>query len=480
MQYAIVNYSKINLGNRIDAEYFQPAYLQTEEKLKKNNAIQLRNYCSITGSAFYPAATHLYKFGDLPFIRCVDCIPYPFITKRQNTLFEKIPLDFANSHKNIKRLKKGEIVITKVGSPCYASIIHDLDDVALSRTVLGLKSINDIDPYYFVAFLRSKYGFMQLYRERELTIQYQLTLDRVGGILVYKPTDKKLEKLISQCMYQFENFKNQSENLFSKVQLLLQNQLKLTSWNPKHKLSFIKNFSETQRANRIDAEYFQPKYEEIVKSIKSYKGGWDTLGNLVNIKKGIEVGSGEYLDKGFPFVRVSNLSPFEITEEKYISQQLYTELKDFKPKFGEILLSKDATPGIAYYFKERPKPMIPSGGILRLKSKTKKINNESLTLILNSILTKEQINRDVGGSVILHWRPEQVKETIIPILWKKPQKIIKQKVNESLKLRKQSMLLLEYAKQAVEIAIEKDEKIAIEWLKDKTKDLTNNKKENIN
>ena len=59
--------------------------------------------------------------------------------------------------------------------------------------------------------------------------------------------------------------------------------------------------------------------------------------------------------------------------------------------------------------------MIPAGGILRLKSKTDKINNEYLTLVLNSILTQEQVNRDVGGSVILHWRPDQVAGTVIPI-----------------------------------------------------------------
>jgi type I restriction enzyme S subunit len=110
--------------------------------------------------------------------------------------------------------------------------------------------------------------------------------------------------------------------------------------------------------------------------------------------------------------------------------------------------------------------MIPSGGILRLKSKTNKINNEYLTLVLNSLLVKEQINRDVGGSIILHWRPDQVKETIIPILAEKKQTEIQTKVIESLSLRKQSKHLLECAKRAVEIAIEQDEKTAINWLED--------------
>ena len=34
----------------------------------------------------------------------------------------------------------------------------------------------------------------------------------------------------------------------------------------------------------MDAEYYQPKYEEIVNVIKSYKGGWDTLKNMVALK----------------------------------------------------------------------------------------------------------------------------------------------------------------------------------------------------
>jgi len=469
MQYSIMNYVDVDLGNRIDAEYFQPTYIHVEEKLIKKDAIPLRNFCSITGSAFYPAATHLYESGELPFIRCVDCISYPVITSRQNGSFEKIPQAFANEHKNIKRLTKGEIVITKVGTPCYASIIHDINEVALSRTVLGLKHIKNINPYYLVAFLRSKYGFLQLFRERELTIQFQLTLDRVGNVLIFKPNNERLEKLIADCFSFHEEQQRESEKLFAKAENLVLSELGLSNWQPKHRLSFVKDYSDTEEANRIDAEYFQPKYDEIVKAIKSYRGGWDTLGNIVSIKKCVEVGSDAYMDEGkVPFVRVSNLSPFEITEEKYISAELYAELSQHQPKQGEILFSKDATPGIAYHLKEKPKKMIPSGGILRLQLKNKNINEEYLSLVLNSLIVQEQINRDVGGSVILHWRPDQVKQTLIPVLDDKKQQQIQQKVAESFNLRKQSKHLLEYAKRAVEIAIEKNEDAAIKWLQKQT------------
>lgn len=471
MQSSVVNFSNVDLGNRIDAEYFQPTYLHIEDKLIEKQATPLRTFCSITGSAFYPAATHLYETGDLPFIRCVDCISYPVITSRQNNSFEKIPRAFANEYRNIKRLTKGEIVVTKVGTPCYASIIYDIDDVALSRTVLGLKSIKDINPYYLVAFLRSKYGFLQLFRERELTIQFQLTLDRVGSVLIFKPRNESLEKLIADCFSLHEELQRESEKLFAKAETLVLSELGLSSWQPKHKLSFIKNYSDAETAWRIDAEYFQPKYDEIVKAIKNYSGGWDTIGNIASLKKCVEVGSEAYMDEGdVPFVRVSNLSPFEITEEKYISKELYAELSHNQPKEGEILFSKDATPGIAYHLNEKPKKMIPSGGILRLQLKNKGINEDYLTLVFNSMIVKEQINRDVGGSVILHWRPEQVKETLIPILPEDKQSIIQQKVTDSFNLRKQSKHLLECAKRAVEIAIEQNEDAATEWLHEQTKE----------
>jgi restriction endonuclease S subunit len=218
----------------------------------------------------------------------------------------------------------------------------------------------------------------------------------------------------------------------------------------------------------MDAEYFQPKYDEIVSAIKSCSGGWDSLKNLVAMKKCVEVGSGKYLDAGIPFVRVSNLSPFEISKEKYISEELYAELSRHQPKQGEILLSKDGSPGIACHLRNNPQKMIPSGGILRLKIKDNRINENYLTLVLNSLLTKEQVNRDCGGSIILHWRPDQVKETLIPILSKEKQLEIQQKVTESFNLRKQSKHLLECAKRAVEIAIEQDEKTAMQWMEAQT------------
>lgn len=324
-----------------------------------------------------------------------------------------------------------------------------------------------IEAGYLYVFCKTYYFVNCLVRATKATMYPAVSNSDAVDTPIFIPSPDfrgKIQKIVVKAFA----LSDYSEEIYSQAQDAFLTELGLTQWQPKHQLTFIKNYSDIKKSGRIDAEYFQPKYEEIIKAIKNYSGGWDTLGNLVSVKKCVEVGSGEYLDKGVPFIRVSNLGPFEITEEKYISENLYTKIKQHQPQKGEILFSKDATPGIAYHLKEEPQKMISSSGIVRLKNKTNKVNNECLTLILNSILTKEQVNRDVGGSVILHWQPNQIKETVIPILPDTVQAQIQQKVTESFALRKQSKHLLECAKRAVEIAIEKNEKTAMDWLKSKT------------
>ena len=321
-----------------------------------------------------------------------------------------------------------------------------------------------VTPEYLTAFLNTEYGIIDIKRRARHSInQSNVNLEEVKRIEIPLLCNQ-LQNGITLSFNKAVDSIQASEAVYNDAQTLLLAELGLADWQPKHRLTFVKSFSDTQRAERIDADYFQPKYDEIVNAIKNYAGGSDILGNLTTLKKCVEVGSKEYIEEGIPFVRVSNLSLFEITQEKYISEELYAELTEHQPKQGEILFSKDATPGIAYYLREVPEKMIPAGGILRLKSKTDKIGNEYLTLVLNSILTQEQVNRDVGGSVILHWRPDQVAGTVIPILHQEKQSEIEQKVIESFSLRKRAKDLLERAKRAVEIAIEQDEQAAIDWL----------------
>ncbi len=459
MRYSIVKFSEVNLhrDTRLDAAHYHPSHLKNLSKFKAQ-ARPLSEYITHISGGATPLGA-VYPDEGIPFLRVQNIMP---------NYISDSDIKFLSSSQNQEilrsQLKKNDVLLTITGVSYGKSAVVTDEFVGANINQHSVKmTVKNIVPYFLSTFLNCKYGYSQSTRHVVGITRPALDYSAIKSFLI-PDLDRNFQEIIASCCWQAEKSREDSKQCYNETQTLLLSELGLANWQPKQQLTFVKNFSDTESAGRIDADYFQPKYDDIVNAIKNYSGSWDTLENLVTLKKCVEVGSKEYLEIGIPFVRVSNLSPFEITKEKYISEELYAEITEYQPKQGEILLSKDATPGIAHYLREAPDKMIPAGGILRLKSKTDKIGNEYLTLVLNSILTQEQVNRDVGGSVILHWRPDQVAGTVIPILHQEKQAEIEQKVIESFNGRKRAKDLLEHAKRAVEIAIEQDEQTAIDWL----------------
>lgn len=468
LEYSEILFSQIDLGDRFDSDYYTKNYLHISDQMSKVSTEKLGKLATAVASAFYPAATQLYSEGDTAFARCVDCVSYPVITKDQDSKFEKIPYTFGKKNKGISFIKTEDIIITKVGTPCYASILTDYDEIALSRTVMGLTGIHGIDPYYLMVFLRCKYGFEQLFRQRELTIQYQLTLPRVKAVDVFL-ADDKLQKAVNRLCGKSREFQKNSNEAYQFVEQTLMEIVKCPDFSAFGTHS-IKSINESfTLSGRLDAEYYQPKYDALFETLSRFKcaklGG---ANGLVNITKSIEPGSEAYVEEGIPFVRVSDVSRFELSEpEIKLRSDILPNPEVLFPQKDTILLSKDGSVGIAYKV-ETPMSVITSGALLHLKIRNKStILPDYLTLVLNSPIVQLQAERDSNGAIIQHWKPSEIENVIIPILEMDLQKEIAAKVQESFTLRKQSKQLLEYAKQAVEIAIEQGEGVALKWLKDK-------------
>lgn len=224
-------------------------------------------------------------------------------------------------------------------------------------------------------------------------------------------------------------------------------------WRFSHLNISVQNFSHSfLKTGRLDAEYYQPKYEKLLQIIQEKP--CKTLGELVKIKKSVEPGSQAYLQTGVPFIRISNLSKMGIS-----STDIFLNEKDFSknlyPKKDDILFSKDGTVGIAYKAEQDLKA-ITSGAILHLTIENKtQILPDYLTLLLNSVVVKYQAERDAGGSIIAHWKPSEISQVLIPIVSMEIQQQISALVQESFTLKNESEQLLQKAKELVEREIEK-------------------------
>jgi len=218
---------------------------------------------------------------------------------------------------------------------------------------VGLSDIKGINAYYLLIFLRSKFGFDQLLRERELTIQYQLTLDRVRSIKIYD-APLSLQNNIEKICLKSKSHIVEAAARYAEAERILLEELGLIGWQPSNDKTTIKTFSDVKRSGRIDAEYYQPKYDELQHKISQLH--CKTLcgtGGLTNWMKSIEPGSEAYQDKGVPFLRVSDISKFDLQDPDIKIDEQYLDITEkLMPSKGTILLSKDGSVGIAYVVKE--------------------------------------------------------------------------------------------------------------------------------
>ena len=450
MVFSIIQKSQLEAAKRMDAEYYQPEYLLLENNIRNVSSQKLESVADVNGGKRLPVEETFSDTG-IPYVRVVD-IYETFINSEQiKFISEKL-------HQKLKQyqIKEKDSLVTIVGNTVgligYNQL--SLDKFNFTENCARIRA-RSILPEYLLAVLLSKVGQLQVSRERVGTAQPKLSLDRLRNF--YIPiADERIQENIKEIIKLSLGFYQNSKSIYSQAECLLLDETGLNNFKKNKELFVVINLLTTKDLMRLDAEYFNSSCNKMLSALAKAKTA--KLGDLVDMSKGIEPGAEAYQDDGKLFIRVSSISKDGLIDktQKYISEELYNECKeDYQPQVGEILLTKDASPGMACIVRE-PVEGIISSGVMRLKLKNK-INPEYLALCLNSIVGRLQAERDAGGSIIAHWKPEQIKNLIVPILPVSTQNKIADLLLQSYHARKKAAELLEEAKLKVEEMIEKGE-----------------------
>lgn len=462
LEITVLPFKEINLGDRSDPEYYSKENLAIEHNLRDHHAKPLGELCTLVASAFYPAATDLYESGDVPFARCVDCIEHPVISTLQDEDFERIPRWFIEQCGQIQKVSKGDIILTKVGTPCYASVVHNYDEIALSRTVLGLVGIRKVSPYYLAAFLRCRYGFNQLMRQRELTIQFQLTLERVRGVLIYQASTQLQQAVEKTMQAHIAEIQKAHAQIEQSEQTLLR-ALGLEGWQPPEPLTYTRCASEAFMARRVDAEYFHPKFQALSQHIQA-RGGCKRLGDLLSFcQRGKQP---DYADSGLPVINSKHVRNGTVIMDKE-NRLAIPGQEGLTIRSGDVLINGTGVGTIgraAPYLHESPSLPDNHVTILRL-SKNAGIDPVFLAVQLNGLIGQMQVEQYFkGSSGQIELYPADIESFAV---WQAPAKIqqaIRQHIDSAHAARREARELLERAKRAVEIAIEQNEAAALLYL----------------
>ena len=318
-----------------------------------------------------------------------------------------------------------------------------------------------VTPEYLTAFLNTKYGVIDIKRRARHSInQSNVNLEEVKRIEIPLLCNQ-LQNRITLSFNKAFDLIQASEVVYHQAQTLLLTELGLADWQPKQQLTFVKNFSDTKRAERIDADHFQPKYDEIANAMKNYPGGWDTLENLVRFR---DLNFRPAVGTEYKYIELANIGRNgEINGCMTEQGQNLPSRARCKVTTGDVIVSsvEGSLDSIALITEEYDNALC-STGFHAINSDV--LNSETLLVLLKSSVGQLQLKKGCSGTILTAINRDEFSRIVVPLIEADKQAEIEQKVSESFNLRNHAKDLLEHAKRAVEIAIEQDEQTAINWL----------------
>ena len=225
-------------------------------------------------------------------------------------------------------------------------------------------------------------------------------------------------------------------------------------------LSYVVNFSDAKNADRIDAEYFHPKYVEILQKLKHHKV--ETLTENFEILRGKnfsysedgEIGVIKTKQLGRQFI---DFGVEDKTKKETVKKENLPIIENFDVIFASMGVGSLGKTNIFYDFEnETGEFTIDSTLRIFRKRENGNLLSEVLSVYLSSRIGQELIYKYVvGSSGIISIYENYLESFQLPILEKTVQKKIADLVKKSHEARKKSKELLEEAKRKVEEMIEK-------------------------
>lgn len=455
MTNSIIQTSQLESANRLDAEYYQPEYLSLVKNIKKNAFSTLENFgCKVISGPFGSSLkSDAYLDEGIPFIRINDLQDF-FISNKDLIYISEID----NQRLEQSQLKPFDLVLSKVGNTIgiISAISEDLGICNISENNIGIKFIDaKIDlrvKLFLLAFLNSSLGNLQIIRSISGNAQPKLNISDVAQLLVPKPNLSVLEiikNLITEAKSKLDN----SQLLYLQAENLLLEELGLKDYKIEDDLSFVVNLSNIRSSHRIDPDFFQPKYEMIIKKIKD-KNPKVFTEVIENIQA--KFNPLKNPDNIFRYIELANInSSLGVVDgfSEVTGKEAPSRAKRLL-KAGDVIVSSigGSLDKVALVDKEN-EGSLASSGFFQLRSK--EILPEVLLVLAKSMILKMQLEKQVSGTILAAIPNETLKNIIVPILSQETQKKIADLVKKSHEARKKSKELLEEAKRKVEEIIEK-------------------------
>lgn len=446
-----------NLENSftLGAEYYGKIYISTANTIKKLNHMTLHGISKVItdgdhGSPDYQDSGIIYLLSESVQEGYIDTSKCRFITQKKNAELKR------------SELHPRDIVVTKTGvyfgksavippNICKANMIAHVGKIELK---------GGYNPYYVSTFLNSKYGYYQMRRRGIKATRPEIKLVEFPEIMIpifSNAFDRNIESTIENAI----SILSVSVDMMRGCETNLLNTVGLKADTSSCSGYSIRLFGESFcNSGRLDAEYYQPKYEAIVKKLNTR----ETVLSLCNLHDKNYNPDAKQTYQYIELADVGQSGDISDVDIQYGSD-LPTRARRIVKSGQVIVPSVEGSLQSCALITDEYDGVLCSTGFYVLDSDC--INSETLLVLFKSEPIQALMKQRCSGTILTAISKDELLSMPLPMIDDDVQKEIAAKVQEAFALRKQSKQLLEYAKQAVEMAIEQGEDVALKWLKDK-------------
>jgi restriction endonuclease S subunit len=400
--------------HRLDAEFYQPQYVID---FSKGNWKPIKTFLDTCQYGISQAMTEephgypIFRMDDIKNCFLVDDdVKYIEIS---SNVFERF------------RLEKDDILFNRVNSEEFVGrtgIFKLTGNYVFASYLVRLRIRSGVDilPDYLNIFLNTEFGKKQIRRfSRRAVNQANVNAEELRNFKICIIPMAVQEQIAGLCRDAWNDIER-SKSLYHDAEKLLLEKLGLDDFKPQHHLAYENSLSNAFTARRLDAEFFQPAYESVIRKLQSEDHIIISQVQVFN-KRGVQP---TYLENGEARVVTSKHLGTRLLDSENLDR---TNIEEWKKnldaqvrKLDVLIYTTGAYVGRTNSFLDNQIALASNHvNILRVKE----LNPIYLAVFLNSILGQMQVRKFVSGSAQVELYSSDIARFTI---WKPSPEIQKQ------------------------------------------------------
>lgn len=440
-----------NFGKRLDYEFYNYKTLEKINKIKENSFGVLKDFV-IDKRSEPPIHSKMYTDETgIPIIRVANFSDFN-VDMSDCLYLDQKHLDKMNEFV----LKENTIVFALVGKVGHGFIVSSNFPKAITYRRVAQIQVENIDPHFLITFINTEYGRGQLERLSTGVNQAQLRLEDACEIIIPIPSSE-IQKYIGDKVRKAEKLREEAKKSKRKGEKLLFKYLKIKNLDTSQNSHYFWA-EEHLTSNRLDSEYYQPKFVKGLEHLEGLKDEGFSIKMLSDIVEddsyGILPSSDDYGNGELLYIRSTDLNDYIITDKTDLTKVPYDYMRNkAKVTPGYVVMEIKGNMKEATVIPEDISEAIVNGSIYKFRVKDE-INPYYIATYLMSFMSELQKDQHGANSIISYLSKSILNDFLVPIPEKEIQDEIGNKIKKYQEKIYKSKQLIEETKQDVEDLIE--------------------------